>query len=75
MFELADVSGMVAADDNVLLKQALAGSQSQAQAFATMVTALIDADRSGDDQSSTGPARKAWLNPALAAAFADPGQR
>lgn len=75
MFELADVSGMVAADDNVLLKQALAGSQSQAQAFATMVTALIDADRSGDDQSSTGPARKVWLNPALAAAFADPGQR
>ena len=75
MFELADVSGMVAAGDNVLLKQALAGSQAQEQAFATMVAALIQADRlDGDGESDTGSARKAWLNTALAAAFADPGQ-
>jgi hypothetical protein len=75
MFELADVSGMVATGDNILLKQALAGSQAQEQAFATMVAALIQADRlDGDGESDTGSARKAWLNTALAAAFADPGQ-
>jgi subtilisin family serine protease len=75
IFELADVSGLVAADDNVLLKQALAGSQAQEQAFATMVAALIQADRmDGDGEADTGSARKVWLNPALAAAFADPGQ-
>jgi subtilisin family serine protease len=75
MFELADVSGLVAANDNVLLKQALAGSSAQEQAFATMVAALIEADSlSGDSESGTHSTRKAWLNPALAAAFADPGQ-
>jgi hypothetical protein len=75
MFELADVSGLVAANDNVLLKQALAGSSAQEQAFATMVAALIEADSlAGDPESGTSSTRKAWLNPALAAAFADPGQ-
>jgi len=75
MFELADVSGLVAAHDNVLLKQALAGASAQEQAFATMVAALIEADNlAGDPESGTSPTRKAWLNPALAAAFADPGQ-
>ena len=75
MFELADVSGLVAANDNVLLKQALTGSQAQEQAFATMVAALIQADSlTGDGESDTGSARKAWLNPARAAVFADPGQ-
>jgi hypothetical protein len=75
MFELADVSGLVAATDNVLLKQALAGSPAQEQAFATMVAALIQADSlNGDGESDTGSIRKAWLNPARAAVFADPGQ-
>lgn len=75
MFELADVSGLVAAGDNVPLKQALAGSQAQEQAFATMVTALIQANSLNEDaENDTGAARKAWLNPVLAAAFADPGQ-
>ena len=75
MFELADVSGLVAVSDNVLLKQALAGSSAQEQAFATMVAALMEADSLADDpESGTGSTRKAWLNPALAAAFADPGQ-
>lgn len=75
MFELADVSGMVAANDNLLLKQALAGSPAQDQAFATMVAALIQADSlDGDAESDPGVTRKAWLNPARAAAFADPGQ-
>jgi hypothetical protein len=75
MFELADVSGLVATSDNVLLKQALAGSSAQDQAFATMVAALIEADSpAGDSESGTGTTRKVWLNPVLAAAFADPGQ-
>lgn len=76
MFEMADVSGLVAANDNVLLKQALAGSSAQEQAFATMVAALIEADSlAGDDtERGTSSTRRAWLNPAMAAAFADPGQ-
>ena len=75
MFELADVSGLVAANDNILLKQALAGSQAQEQAFATMVAALLQADSlHGTTENDAGSTRKAWLNPARAAAFADPGQ-